>query len=342
MEDLTTRVNNLEERLDQQIATLCEELTRRFGELVVLVRNNQGGVSRNRRQHRAQYVEKKDDVEEHDLYAQLRRGHANGGDMFKIKDEIPTFNGNVNIEGFLDWIYEVETFFEIMNIPPERRVPFVAYKLKGGARAWWNCHQEELHFRGENHVRYWPQIKALLKARFLPTDYEQILYLQFHNCDQEKGKFKWDEKYEISFMDIKEKPSQAPALVLPDFNKIFELECDASGVGIRLLTYQGCDETFNKRNKIEIKARASDKGDSLHTGGPDNQLAALSKLAGQGLLYESSIEDVENEDEDAKEEDKDSTSFNVFYGLELEISGYASLGKNSSEVWSWAIWKRIG
>ncbi|PHT65618.1 hypothetical protein T459_30043 [Capsicum annuum] len=191
MEDLTTRVNNLEERLDQQIATLCEELTRRFGELVVLVRNNQGGVSRNRRQHRAQYVEKKDDVEEHDLYAQLRRGHANGGDMFKIKDEIPTFNGNVNIEGFLDWIYEVETFFEIMNIPPERRVPFVAYKLKGGARAWWNCHQEELHFRGENH---------------------------------------------------------------------------------------GCDETFNKRNKIEIKARASDKGDSLHTGGPDNQLAALSKL----------------------------------------------------------------
>lgn len=135
MEDLTTRVNNLEERLDQQIATLREELTRRFEELVVLVRNNQGGVARNRRQHRAQYVEEEDDVEEHDLYAQPRRGHANGGDMYKIKAEIPTFNGNVNIEGFLDWIYEVETFFEIMNIPPDRRVPLVAYKLKGGVGA---------------------------------------------------------------------------------------------------------------------------------------------------------------------------------------------------------------
>ncbi|PHT39626.1 hypothetical protein CQW23_18480 [Capsicum baccatum] len=77
------------------------------------------------------FYQEEDDVEEHDLYAQPRRGHANGGDMYKIKDEIPTFNGNVNIEGFLDWIYEVEAFFEIMNILPDHRVPLMAYKLKG-------------------------------------------------------------------------------------------------------------------------------------------------------------------------------------------------------------------
>ncbi|KAF3644434.1 hypothetical protein FXO38_20175 [Capsicum annuum] len=150
MKDLIIRVNNLEKRLDQQITTLREELTKRFEELVVLVRNNQGGVAKNRRQHRAQYVEEKDCMEEHDLYAQPRRGHANSGDMYKIKAEIPTFNGNVNSEGFLDWIYEIETFCEIMNIPPDHRVPLVAYKLKGVVVALWNCHQEELHLRGEN------------------------------------------------------------------------------------------------------------------------------------------------------------------------------------------------
>jgi hypothetical protein len=53
-----------------------------------------------------------------------------------MKAEIPTFNGSADIEDFLDWLYEVETFFDIMNISQDRKVPLVAFKLKGGAGAW--------------------------------------------------------------------------------------------------------------------------------------------------------------------------------------------------------------
>ena len=70
-----------------------------------------------------------------------------------MKAEILSFNGNVDIEGCLDWLYEVETFFEVMEVPEDRRVPLVAYKLKGGAGAWWHRIQEERMLRGEPPVR---------------------------------------------------------------------------------------------------------------------------------------------------------------------------------------------
>ena len=126
-----------------------------------------------------------DALEEPDLYAYWRVPNSTyARDTYKVKAEIPTFNGNVDIEGCLDWLYEVETFFEVMEVPEDRRVPLVAYKLKGGAGAWWHHVQEERRLRGEPRVRTWRQMKSLLKGRFLSADYDQILFIQFQNCAQ--------------------------------------------------------------------------------------------------------------------------------------------------------------
>ena len=59
------------------------------------------------------------------------------GGNFRLKVNIPKFYGNYNIEEFLDWLDEVERFFNYMKIPEEQRVRLVACRLRDRASAWW-------------------------------------------------------------------------------------------------------------------------------------------------------------------------------------------------------------
>ena len=44
--------------------------------------------------------------------------------------------------------------------------------------------------------------------------------------------FKWCSEQDHAFIEIKERLCGTPLLALPDFSTTFEIECDASGIGI--------------------------------------------------------------------------------------------------------------
>jgi hypothetical protein len=47
-----------------------------------------------------------------------------------------------------------------------------------------------------------------------------------------QGEFKWSKVATRAFEEVKKKMTEASVMRLPDFTKLFEVECDASGVGI--------------------------------------------------------------------------------------------------------------
>jgi len=88
-----------------------------------------------------------------DFRPRARNGNQQG-DSYKIRANLPLFFSDVvDIEQFLDWIYEVEHFFDIIRIEVERKVDFVTYKLRGGASAWWQRHQDLLRSRGQPPIQ---------------------------------------------------------------------------------------------------------------------------------------------------------------------------------------------
>ncbi|PKI73966.1 hypothetical protein CRG98_005642 [Punica granatum] len=79
---------------------------------------------------------------------------------------------------------QVDRFFEYAEVPEEKRVKLVAYRLKGGASTWWDRVQENRGRVGKQPIQTWERMRRMLRSRFLPPDYKQYLFMKYQRCVQ--------------------------------------------------------------------------------------------------------------------------------------------------------------
>ncbi|OWM91547.1 hypothetical protein CDL15_Pgr024871 [Punica granatum] len=73
-------------------------------------------------------------VQEEDMHGEL--------DDFHLK-RIPIANGSRNVVEFLEWISDVDKFFDYYDIPDDGSRVDRVYRLRGKASTWWNMLQRD-------------------------------------------------------------------------------------------------------------------------------------------------------------------------------------------------------
>ncbi|KAH9698116.1 hypothetical protein KPL71_023888 [Citrus sinensis] len=110
----------------------------------------------------------------------------------------------------------------------------IAFKIKYGLYECKNINDHVVHLKSVLDVLRKEKLFANLKKCNFCT--EKLVFLGFVvsaqgiQIDEEKhiSRTKWGEAQENAFQIIKQKLTNAPLLSLPNFNKTFEIECDAS------------------------------------------------------------------------------------------------------------------
>ena len=57
------------------------------------------------------------------------------------KPEFPTYEGSLTVEHLIDWINELDKYFEYDELEEDVKVRLVATRLKGHASLWWDSVQ---------------------------------------------------------------------------------------------------------------------------------------------------------------------------------------------------------
>ncbi|CAJ2646166.1 unnamed protein product [Trifolium pratense] len=176
-----------------ELATMVKVLSDKFMSLTtkgVDVANNNSNRNNNNRNsdnNRNNNNPTTDDSSSEDEEVVPEEGGERGNHHdYRVKADIPLFHGTMGVEEFMDWQIDVDRFFDVMDVPENKQVKMVAIRLKSTAAVWWDRLVVQRKRQKKRPIRTWRKMKRLMLERFLPEDYEQIMYKMYIECVQGK------------------------------------------------------------------------------------------------------------------------------------------------------------
>ena len=114
--------------------------------------------------------------------------------------DVGVFSGNLKPDELIDWINELEEYFEYKNIRDLDRVKFAKAKMKGHAKIWWQEVQLEINRTGKEKITRWDHMVDKLKKQFIPIDYELDLFRKMQGLSKQEKLSKNIQRNFINFL----------------------------------------------------------------------------------------------------------------------------------------------
>jgi hypothetical protein len=106
----------------------------------------------------------------------------------------------LNVEEIMDWINTMDTYFEFDEVEDKKKVKYATNKLKGHVSIWWDELKIHRERKWKYRIKNWDKMVSKIKRKFMPKDYQLILFIQLQNLRKKGMEIKeyTDEFYRLS------------------------------------------------------------------------------------------------------------------------------------------------
>jgi hypothetical protein len=155
-------------------------------------RRDRGRVQRNN--HYAEFDEEDDDDDLPYRFGRiLRRRNNYQESLGKLKFTMPKFDGGSDPEAYLTWELKVDKIFRIHNYSEEKKLAMASLEFEDYALIWWEQLMNEREENGQDEIATWAEMKAAMRARFIPRHYQRDHFDRLQNLKQ--GSWSVEEYY---------------------------------------------------------------------------------------------------------------------------------------------------